>query len=55
MRFWIRKQWHQLDHMQTICTNLLQTDNHTKTLLLNFSQAEAVRIVLFQIITSSIV
>jgi len=21
-------QWHQLDHMQTICT-LLQTDNHT--------------------------
>ena len=23
-------QWHQLDHMQTICT-LLQTDNHTNT------------------------
>jgi len=22
-------QWHQLDHMQTICTSL-QTDNHTK-------------------------
>jgi len=24
-------QWHQLDHMQIICT-LLQTDNHAKTL-----------------------
>jgi len=23
-------QWHQLDHMQIICT-LLQTDNHTST------------------------
>jgi len=23
-------QWHQLDHMQTICT-LLQTDNYTNT------------------------
>jgi len=23
-------QWHQLDHMQTVCT-LLQTDNHTNT------------------------
>ena len=23
-------QWHQLDHMQTICTSLL-TDNHTNT------------------------
>ena len=23
-------QWHQLDHMQTICTSL-QTDNHTNT------------------------
>jgi len=22
--------WHQLDHMQTICTSL-QTDNHTNT------------------------
>ena len=22
-------QWHQLDHIQTICTSL-QTDNHTK-------------------------
>jgi len=27
-------QWHQLDHMQTICT-LLQTDNHTNTSSLN--------------------
>jgi len=23
-------QWHQLDHMQIICTSL-QTDNHTST------------------------
>jgi len=23
-------QWHQLDHMQTICTSLL-TDDHTNT------------------------
>jgi len=29
-------QWHQLDHMQTICTSL-QTDNHTNTPSLNFS------------------
>jgi len=29
-------QWHQLDHMQIICT-LLQTDNHTSTSLLNFT------------------
>ena len=27
-------QWHQLDHMQTICA-LLQTDNHTNTSSLN--------------------
>ena len=27
-------QWHQLDHMQTICTSLL-TDNHTNTSSLN--------------------
>jgi len=26
-------QWHQLDHMQTICTSL-QTDNHTNTSLI---------------------
>ena len=31
-------QWHQLDHMQTICTSLL-TDNHTNTSSLNFLQA----------------
>jgi len=28
-------QWHQLDHMQIICT-LLQTDNHTSTSPLRF-------------------
>ena len=28
-------QWHQLDHMQTICTSL-QTGNHTNTLSFNF-------------------
>jgi len=28
-------QWHQLDHVQMICT-LLQTDNHASTSLLNF-------------------
>jgi len=27
--------WHQLDHMQTICTSL-QTDNHTNTSSLTF-------------------
>jgi len=31
-------QWHQMDHMQIICTSL-QTDNHTKTLSLKFLQA----------------
>jgi len=31
-------QWHQLDHMQIICT-LLQTDNHAGTSSLNFLQA----------------
>ena len=30
--------WHQLDHMQTICTSL-QTNNHTNTSSLNFLQA----------------
>ena len=29
-------QWHQLDHMQTICTSL-QTDNHTNTSSLIFT------------------
>jgi len=33
-------QWHQLDHMQTICASL-QTDNHTKTLSLNFYMLDA--------------
>jgi len=28
-------QWHQLDHMQIICT-FLHTDNHTSTSSLNF-------------------
>jgi len=31
-------QWHQLDHMQIICTSL-QTDNHASILSLNFLQA----------------
>jgi len=31
-------QWHQLDHMQIICTSL-QTDNHAITLSLKFLQA----------------
>jgi len=31
-------QWHQLDHMQTICTSL-HTDNHTNTSSLSFLQA----------------
>ena len=31
-------QWHQLDHMQTICTSI-QTDNHTNTSSLGFLQA----------------
>jgi len=30
-------QWHQLDHMQTVCTSL-ETDNHTRTSTLNFLQ-----------------
>jgi len=34
-RWWgLGWQWHQLDHMETICTSL-QTDNHTNTLSLN--------------------
>jgi len=33
-------QWHQLDHMQTICT-LLLTDNHTSTSSLNFYRPDA--------------
>jgi len=33
-------QWHQLDHMQTICTSL-QTDDHTNTSSLNFYRPDA--------------
>jgi len=33
-------QWHQLDHMQTICT-LLQTDNHTNTSSVNVYRPDA--------------
>jgi len=33
-------QWHQLDHMQIICT-LFQTDNHASTSLLNFYTLDA--------------
>jgi len=32
-------QWHQLDHMQIICTTSLQTDNNASTSSLNFLQA----------------
>ena len=35
----LRWQWHQLDHMQAICTSL-QTDNYTKTSL-NFYSPDA--------------
>ena len=34
------RQWHQLDHMHTICTSL-QTDNHTNTSSLNFYRPDA--------------
>ena len=33
-------QWHQLDHMQTICISL-QTDNNTNTSSLNFYRPDA--------------
>jgi len=33
-------QWHQLDHMQTICT-LLQTDNHASTSPLSYYRPDA--------------
>jgi len=33
-------QWHQLDHMQIICTTL-QTDNHAGTPSLNFYGLDA--------------
>jgi len=33
-------QWHQLDHMQTICPSL-QTDKHVRNSLLNFYRPDA--------------
>jgi len=33
-------QWHQLGHMQTICTSLL-TDNHASTTALSFYKPDA--------------
>jgi len=33
-------QWHQLDHMQVICTSL-QTDSHASTSSLNFYRLDA--------------
>jgi len=33
-------QWHQLDHIQTICISI-HTDNHTNTLPLNFYRPDA--------------
>ena len=45
--FWILQvqemmgwQWHQLDHMQIICTSL-QTDNHASTSPLSFYRSDA--------------
>ena len=40
-RWWgLGMQWHQLDHMQTICTSL-QTDSYTNTSSLNFYRPDA--------------
>jgi len=36
----IGQQWHQLDHMQIICTSL-QTDNHASTSPLSFYRPDA--------------
>ena len=36
----LRWQWHQMDHMQTICTSL-QSDNHTNTWPLIFWRPDA--------------
>jgi len=33
-------QWHQLDHMQIMCT-MLQTDDHTSTSSLSFCRLDA--------------
>ena len=38
------RQWHQLDHMQTICTSL-QTDNHTNTSSLSFYRPDALKVI----------
>ena len=38
MRWDFGMQWHQLDHMQTICTSV-QADNHTNTPSTQFLQA----------------
>ena len=37
-------QWHQLNHMQTVCT-LLQADNHANTSSLNFYRLHALQTV----------
>jgi len=34
-------QWHQLDHMQIICTSSLHTDNHASTLSVSFYKPDA--------------
>jgi len=36
----LERQWHQLDHMQTICTSL-QTDNHANTSSLSYYRPDA--------------
>jgi len=36
----LRWQWHQLEHMLTICTSL-QADNHTNTSSINFYRRDA--------------
>jgi len=37
----MRWQWHQLYHMQIIFCTSLQTDNHARTLSLNFYRPDA--------------
>jgi len=37
--FWMQ-WWHQLDHMQTMCTSL-ETDNHRSAASLNFYRPDA--------------
>ena len=38
--YFLHTEWHQLDHMQIICTSL-QTDNHTSTSPLSFHRPDA--------------